>query len=359
MNRMRQLDGVRGLAVALVVLHHWTPIGHEAGLGNIGVQLFFVLSGFLITGILLDLRRAHEEGRITRGALLARFWESRAARIVPVVLVTLTAVYLAGDRFEKREDMLWHFAFASNALFFQRGVFDSSLSHFWTLAVEQQFYLVWPLLVLAIARQRLEAAIIALVLLAPASRLALYAAGYQTFPQFNVLPFANFDSLGMGALMALWARMPRDVAAGRRRILSFIAVASVAAIVADRLAGPAPANIEQTFYAFAFAWIVALAADGIPGLAGRAMGSRFMVALGIVSYGVYVYHVFAPRAVGAAMRAAGVAAEYQGGVPLFIGSALLTAAAAAISWFAMERPINRARRNRQQRALLDPSLRPA
>src|SRR5438067_685286 len=87
MNRMRQLDSVRGVAVALVVLHHWTTAGHSAGLGNIGVQLFFVLSGFLITGILLDFRRAYEEGRITRRALLARFWESRAARILPVVVV--------------------------------------------------------------------------------------------------------------------------------------------------------------------------------------------------------------------------------------------------------------------------------
>jgi peptidoglycan/LPS O-acetylase OafA/YrhL len=359
MNRMRELDGVRGLAVGLVVLHHWTPIGHQVGLGNIGVQLFFVLSGFLITGILLDLRRAHDDGRITRRALLARFWESRAARILPVVMVTLVAVYLAGDRFEKRHDMLWHFGFASNVLFFQRGAFDSSLSHFWTLAVEQQFYLLWPVLVLTIARARLEAAILALVALAPLSRLALHAAGYQAFAQFNVLPFANFDSLGMGALMAVWARLPREAAAPRRRLLSWVGLASVAAIIVNRAAVQAPANLEQTLFALVFAWIVALAAEGLPGIAGRAMGSRFMVALGMVSYGVYVYHVFAPRAVGAAMRAADVPLEYQGGIALFVASAVVTGAAAAVSWFAMEHPINRARRNRQRRATLDPSLRPA
>lgn len=349
MNRMRQLDGVRGIAVALVVLHHWTLRGHELGLGNVGVQLFFVLSGFLITGILLDFRRDLDTGQSTLKSVLASFWQSRAARIVPVVLLTLTAVLLAGDRFERRSDMLWHYGFASNFLFFKRGAFDSSLAHFWTLAVEQQFYLVWPALVLLVPLRRLERLILALVVLAPVSRFAFYAAGWDAFAQFNVLPFANFDSLGMGALMATWAKSP-DRSAARESALATLALACAVAVMANRAFGPLPANVEQTFFAIAFSWLVAKAGTGIPGLPGRVFGSRALVGLGVISYGVYVYHVFAPRAIGAFLRTVGASPRLQEGFALFMLSALLTTGVACASWFLMERPINNARRQWQRRS---------
>jgi peptidoglycan/LPS O-acetylase OafA/YrhL len=354
--RLTQLDGLRGIAVALVVVHHFSPIGHALGLGNIGVQLFFVLSGFLITGILLDHRSALEAGTSDLRRALVTFWQSRAARILPVVFVTLAAVFLAGDRFARREDMLWHFAFASNLLFFHRGEFGSSLAHFWTLAVEQQFYLVWPLLILFIPRRFLEASILSLVVLAPVTRLLLYTAGYDNFAQFNVLPFSNFDSLGLGALIATWKRLPDARARSRWRLLSAFGLVSALAVVANRYLGPLPANMEQSLYAIAFAWVIAAASEGMPGLAKRLLEWRPLVGLGVISYGVYAYHVFAPRLVGAGLRALDAPTDLQSGVPLFVLSATLTLAAASLSWLLMERPINEARRNWQRRAQLRPKL---
>src|SRR5260221_9898147 len=195
MNRMLQLDGIRGIAVGLVVLHHWTDVGRSMDLGNIGVQLFFVLSGFLITGILLDMRAALEVGRRSFRDVLTSFWQSRAARIWPVCFVTLAAVFVAGDRFEKRDDMAWHAMFASNFLFIERGEFGSSLAHFWTLAVEQQFYLVWPFAILLVRRKWLESITLALVVLAPLTRAGIYPPGDHAFTQFNLLPVASFASI--------------------------------------------------------------------------------------------------------------------------------------------------------------------
>lgn len=355
MTRMLQLDSLRGIAVGLVVLHHWTATGLSMGLGNIGVQLFFVLSGFLITGILLDLRSAREAGTLDLRGVLVSFWQSRAARILPVVFVTLVAVFLVGDRFEKRADMLWHFAFASNLLFFQRGEFGSSLAHFWTLAVEQQFYLIWPFVVMFVPRRLLEAAILTFVALAPVTRIALYAAGFHDFVQYNVLPFANFDSLGLGALIALWKRLPDAQAHSRWMILSTTAVVATGAFVVNRLLGPLPANMEQSFYAVAFAWLIAVAHEGVPGFAGRLLEWRPLIGVGVISYGVYAYHVFTPRVVGAGLRTVDAPVDLQTGAPLFLLSALLTLAAASISWFLMERPINDARRNWQKRAMLRPT----
>jgi peptidoglycan/LPS O-acetylase OafA/YrhL len=343
-SRVPQLDGLRAIAVLLVVLHHWLEGARALDLGNIGVQLFFVLSGYLITRILHEFRDRRANGELGIGEVLVRFHLSRAARIWPVALLTVSLVWMAGDRFDRREDMLWHALFASNLLFFQRGEFASNLAHFWSLAVEQQFYLVWPLVVLLIPARLLKPMVLAFVVAAPVLRLALVAMGFTRFAQYNVLPFANFDSLGMGALVALWSRYPVAIAQAAWRLLGRVTLAAVLALLALRFASAAvgaevPANPEQSLYSIAFAWLVAHCARGMGGLAGRVLSWRPLVFLGVISYGIYVYHMFAPRAVGTALRVIGIPEEFHGGVLLFALSAALTMSVAALSWVLMERPI--------------------
>jgi peptidoglycan/LPS O-acetylase OafA/YrhL len=343
--RTPAFDSLRAIAVALVVIHHWTAWGPAIGIsfGNIGVQLFFVLSGFLITRILLGIRDRYLAGETSVASQLTSFQLSRIARIWPVAFLTLALVYAAGDRFEQRADMGWHALFASNVLFFLRGDFHSNLAHFWSLAVEQQFYLVWPLVVLLAPRARLEPIILTLVVVAPLSRLGLHAAGFTKFAQFNVLPFASLDSLGSGALVAVWSRMAAAETAERWRVLRRAAAVAVAGLVALRLSAGVgldlPANLEQTLYAVAFAGLIAAAQSGINGKVGRLLSWAPLVWLGGISYGVYVYHMFAPRIVGAGLRGVEAPQILQAGVPLFIASALLTLAAANVSWLLMERPV--------------------
>lgn len=353
--RSAQLDSLRGIAVSLVVAHHWTDWGRgiQGGIGNTGVQLFFVLSGFLITGILLSMRNRYLASEASMGRLLSDFHLSRIARIWPVAFLTLALVFTAGDRFAPRHEMAWHLIFASNVLFFLRGEFKSSLAHFWTLAVEQQFYLIWPVVVLLARPAHLERTILILVAVAPLSRLALYAAGYSNFAQYNVLPFANLDSLGMGALVALWSKMAKAEAPGRWRVMRLVAALAVAGLVALQLTkawlGTAlPANLEQTLYAAAFASLIATAHKGFNGVIGRVLSWRPLAWLGVISYGVYVYHVFVPRIVGAGMRLVGAPEILHGGMPLFLASALLTTALASISWLLLERPLLQLRKSWQQ-----------
>lgn len=323
-------------------------MGHTIGLGNIGVQLFFVLSGFLIAGILLNSRDRFLAGELSLGGILGSFHLSRIARIWPIAFLTLGLVFVAGDRFERRDDLIWHALFASNVLFFQRGEFGSTLAHFWSLAVEQQFYVVWPLLVLIIPGHRLEPVILALIALAPIARLALHAAGFTRFAEYNVLPFANFDSLGLGALVALWSRLAPCEAESRWRALAWAALAAVAGLFVMHGYGGLPANPGQTLYAVAFAWLIGTMRCGLAGPAGDLLGWRPLAWLGVISYGVYVYHMFAPRIVGWALRVAKAPAELQSGLPFFAASAALTLAAAALSWRFVEQPIlNQCRRRRQ------------
>jgi peptidoglycan/LPS O-acetylase OafA/YrhL len=339
--RATQLDALRGVAVSMVVLHHWTKWGPGIGLGNVGVQLFFVLSGFLITKILLGFRDRYAAADLSLGEILGSFHLSRISRIWPVALLTLSFVFAAGDRFEHRDAMLWHALFASNVLFFERGEFHSTLSHFWSLAVEQQFYLVWPLVVLYVPARRFEAVILALVALAPVSRFALYGAGFTHFAQYNLLPFANLDSLGLGALVAQWSRLPSTNAAPRWRLLRWTAAATVGGLVVlwSSIGANIAANPEQTLYAVAFAWLIAAAHAGIAGPIGRLLSWPPLIGLGVISYGVYAYHMFAPRFVGAALRALSAPEAFQSGVPLFLFSATAALTAAVMSWSLMERPV--------------------
>ncbi len=118
----------------------------------------------------------------------------------------------------------------------------------------------------------------------------------------------------------------------------------VALQIADEFGLEIPANPAQTLYAVAFAWLVASANHGIGGPIGAMLRTHLLVGMGTISYGVYVYHVFAPRIVGAAMRGLGVPEYLQAGLFLFAASLLLTIGVAVASWFLMERPLLRFRK---------------
>src|SRR5262249_40880734 len=147
---MPQLDGLRAVAVLAVVAHHTLPgpLVDALNPGAAGVRLFFVLSGFLITGILLGCRESMAQQGA--GQALASFYARRFLRIFPLYYFALAVVLLAGVQ-EARDGAAWHLAYLSNVYGVRQG-WLGSLAHFWSLAVEEQFYLVWPALVLSLPR---------------------------------------------------------------------------------------------------------------------------------------------------------------------------------------------------------------
>ena len=192
---MRQLDGVRALAVFAVIASHWTTYHPFWFNGTVGVQLFFVISGFLITGILLDARERAARERVTRRSVLWRFYARRFLRIFPLFYGTLLVTYVAGFQ-AVRSTIAWHVAYLSNALFASRGAWLGEVSHFWSLAVEEQFYLVWPVVLLACRRRLVLPLLIVAVASAPVFRLVGDAALHWNDVQLTVWPTASLDALG-------------------------------------------------------------------------------------------------------------------------------------------------------------------
>lgn len=197
-----QLDSLRSLAVALVVVYHWFPTGVGINWlpnGTIGVMIFFVISGFLITRILLDSRNRLQTGGGSLGLTYRNFFIRRALRIFPLYYLAITFVYLVVPQgSDIRQYPAYYYLYGSNILLHQTGNWGDILSPFWTLGVEEQLYLLWPWVVLLLPKMQFRWAIAGLILLAVAFR----GYGYSQGDLDGVLMPANVDAFGLGAVWA-------------------------------------------------------------------------------------------------------------------------------------------------------------
>jgi peptidoglycan/LPS O-acetylase OafA/YrhL len=217
---IQELDGLRAIAILLVLVHHfWPTVGplaqysKLAHLGWIGVDLFFVISGFLITGILLDT--------VGDRGYLRNFYARRALRIFPLyylfLLIVFTVIPLAqGGPYGQTEFLresgspLWYILYLGNVREALVGVEPAYfLAPLWSLSIEEQFYIVFPLLVALLSRRSLAILLVALVLAAPAFRfvtMLLFPANERI--QY-LAPFSRMDVISLGCLLAVAFRSPR------------------------------------------------------------------------------------------------------------------------------------------------------
>jgi peptidoglycan/LPS O-acetylase OafA/YrhL len=331
LDHMPQLDALRALAALAVVLHHnlWRdPSDWRSGvraalsLGETGVRLFFVLSGFLITGILLRAREgAGERGR---GGILRAFYARRFLRIFPLYYAAVGAVALLGDPL-MLGTLPWHLAYLSNFCIGRMPDYPGPpVSHLWSLSVEEQFYLCWPLLVLFVPRRRLLPLTLSTLVLAPLARLAtLRLAGPVAAA---VCTPSCLDTLGIGATLAVLGE-------GGRAFVRPCLPLGLALLGATYVAGDAfRAVFRDSAYALVFAWVVRGAASGFPGRAGRVLTWAPLAWLGTISYGIYLIHHMLP------MRLP----EYGLLRTLVVLAVTIPVAAASFHFF--ESPLNRLKR---------------
>ncbi len=347
-----QLDGLRALAVAGVMVTHFfyeRPGVRALRLGSYGVSLFFVLSGFLITGILLDAREHAARAEAGRLHLLRQFYARRFLRIFPLYYFVLALTAAIGVT-AFRDTWPWHVAYASNFYFAHRGSWLAPVTPYWSLALEEQFYLAWPWVVLFVPPRRLFAVVLAGVIACPLARLAMYLSGRVDPFAIGVLPTGSADLLFAGALLAVTARDPAP--ARMRRVVCiaglWFGVPTLALVrVTEALGWPgqtARGVLEVTALAGVFTWVVDRGARGFEGAIGRGLSWAPVAYVGRISYGLYVWHALLSYV------SYGVFARV--GLHLAPGSlvraALLTAVSlgvASLSWVVLERPLNELKRH--------------
>jgi peptidoglycan/LPS O-acetylase OafA/YrhL len=359
---VRGLNGLRGVAVAAVLLFHaglsWIPGG------QLGVTVFFTLSGFLITSLLL--LEKHRTGAIA----LRRFWGRRARRLVPAMLVcfALVAVVVRVSSTPASAGISWDAVAAATWTANWRFVLHhqqyadlfslpSPFQHFWSLAVEEQFYVFFPLLAVVVLGRRgtrlrsgrLALLLTGLIAVSAWQAARLYAAG-QGLGHAYYGTDARMAEILVGSLLALALVRPDGlrVFGGRgRRVLDLLALAGLAVIGIGfaRMGTDNAALYRGGLLAVAVSTAAVVAATVQPrSWTGKVLSLQPLVGLGVISYGLYLFHW--PLFLLLTQSSTGF-----DGVPLFVLRIGSTLALATLSYVAIEAPV-RAGRLRPQVALV-------
>lgn len=292
MPRIPSLDGLRGIAVLMVMLNHtgdarsgW--FGQIASFGQTGVDLFFVLSGFLITRILIESRG--------EDAFLRNFYARRVLRIWPLYYAFLVLTYFVFPRFDLAPEasfdrQAWYWLYLQNLPTPVRS-WDVSEGpgHFWSLAVEEHFYLVWPWIVAWAVPRRLWIWALAAIVVSVALRVVFT---HQRLGIYYFTP-CRLDGLALGALLAIVESRGRLQRWRGVWIAGFWLSALALFFLWPKIGGRgAPWVQGSKFFVISalYAGLIGIAATS-SGALSAVLRSRALVECGKVSYGMYVYHV--------------------------------------------------------------------
>lgn len=344
---MPQLDALRAIAVFFVLIQHWLTDRTwllSVPFGMFGVTLFFVLSGFLISKILFQskLNSVYHNKGVTH--ILKQFYIRRILRIFPVYYITLIVLFIFNIE-NIRAISGWFIFYASNIYLYLIHDWAGVLSHLWTLAVEEQFYIIWPVLMLFTPQKHLLKVIFLMILIGPVSRSVMYYfsdGSEMSVDLISILMPTCMDCFGLGALLAyLRTYSGKNFNFNNLHGFTFLSL-NILFIV---ISGFFEENFIIVFlYRFSVSvvslFLIAKASTGFGGILKRVFENRYLLYFGKISYGIYLFHAFIPPLY-----------EYfnlpqTGNIYLqfFIQGAILSLLS-SISWLIIEKPVIGFKRN--------------
>jgi len=342
--RLSVLDGIRGAAILLVMFHHFGvhPTGAWSWMdwGPIAPSVFFVLSGYLIT---LSLSRIHAgwtaAGR-PNGWDMLHFHVRRLVRLAPAFYVLLVVGVILGWR-EFREEFVWHASFMTN---WQMALYDhwpDRLSHLWSLSLQEEFYLLWPL-ILFLPMRFLPWAFLVTFAGAAAFRAWCIHSGVSDMFRWFMLP-GSLDNFAAGGLVAWMISQNRAgflVSPRGRWIGGVVAIGGwiISRYLRDLYGtGNLALALVESFESILFAWLLLMLLQVRQSVVHRVFNIRPLVFLGRISYGLYLWHVMVFCLLAPVLTNWGLSNTER---PFVVGL-IITAACvgvAAISWKWLEEP---------------------
>lgn len=345
------LDGLRGIAISCVIIFHVGHVifrdapmlGSYFGLsqGYLGVDIFFVLSGFLITTLLL------EEWDEYASIRLCHFYLRRALRLLPALSVFLAVTMLVAYSTMPQNDAYEVYASAGYSWFYcvnwisalELAPVADSLSHTWSLSIEEQFYWLWPVILLGMLRLRISrgavvSILIAAIILITAHRVLLVWSGAPV-SRFYGATDTRADSLLIGCLVGMvltWRLLPQH-----RRVRFVLGLAAFVSVLMIELylSGHMPGSVFTfgfTFFGLAVGNVITYVMYSPPRLILEILQAQFLVWLGKLSYSLYLWHLFA---VAVAVRVLGLNSPHL----TALTAIAIAIGVSAVSCYFVERPI--------------------
>lgn len=351
MKHIRQLDSIRAIAVFLVIVSHWIPKLNVLPWGGIGVDIFFVLSGFLITGILLENKKLKTSHGIKNLSIIKNFIIRRTLRIFPIYYLMVIVHYFVAPSTNTTVDqnVAYYLSYTSNILFYNTNSLDGIASHFWSLAVEEQFYLIWPWVILLVDDKHLTKTFFIFLFVGVIFPMVMPGASAQLTP-------ACFSSFALGAWLAYHrVKSPTILEDRMNNWVNYLAYISVLLLCMYPLLKDTLFEIVsiRLFVSLVALWIIKYCVfyNDQP-IVNAVLNNKILVFVGKISYGIYIYHTIVPWAWRVGVKKINemgtdihnfyifVPESLYNDIDLIVKLALLIGLS-WLSWILVESPINR------------------
>ncbi len=357
--RIPQLDGIRGLAILQILLWHYIAIlpshsrtalsylQHLLCLTWSGVDLFFVLSGFLIGGILLDHKSAANYFTV--------FYARRFFRILPLYFILLSIGYFLNrlgqiepSRTGELIPWYWYLTFTQNFWLSSHVSFKFWLVQSWSLAVEEQFYALLPIAIWCLPIKRVPHVLLAMIALAPIIRILLFlnlSNAQATTTAYTLLP-CRMDTLLLGVFLAYIIRQPHvfEWLSLNCRVLNggffgLLVVAGVMIVKSWGYGSSFTTTVGYSVLALLYSFLLLIAIIGKQAFIRRLTTLEPLQRLGILAYGIYLFHLLVPDYIFRYFGRNGITLSRSSDLLILLAAFFGVYAVAAVSWKVFEKPL--------------------
>jgi len=340
-NYQPHLDGLRALAILGILFEHFDvqlPVLFRCG--PLSVRFFFVLTGYFITMSLWRVRG--EMADTDEGFLpLGRYYLARLLRTGPPFYLSLIIGAIFGIE-EVRTNFFWLATFQANNYIAWLGYWPDAISHYWSLAVQEQFYFLWPIVVLTLPKRWFLPTMAAFIIFGLGFRIACIVENTTTLARWVTL-LGCIDSFAVGALVAYLRESKILERMWRSKTLVFaMPLAACASFFLGRALMTLPEDnvwlaLTESVDAVFLAWVLAASLNGMNARYARVLSWSPLVYLGKISYGIYVYHVFIIVLISPLLVPLGMSEDHNalGRIAILLA---LTVAASSLSWHWLEQP---------------------
>jgi peptidoglycan/LPS O-acetylase OafA/YrhL len=332
------LNGIRAIAIFLVIIAHRFPENHflkSFPIGIYGVDVFFVLSGFLISrGLFFELK-LNDSNFKANVQIIKNFFFKRCLRIFPVYYTLLLFLFLTkgiiGNNF--RENILWYVFYGANYLNYFQNKWFGALAHFWSLSVEEQFYIFFPILLIFIFRKRI------LLLL---SIFIIVGTLYPFFISGNssILTLSCINAFGIGGLLAYIEIYKKDLISNFYKCALFLSIPILVLIILHNLHSEIPFFSERLAISIIAVFIITLCLlKPNSFLVSKILNNKFLNFIGMISYGIYLYHNIVPKYWNFVLVKLNINVDYQFSYFEFFLQTSFIIVLSYFSWILLEKPI--------------------